>query len=57
MKNIIVSIILFFKAITCDLVPLQSFEGSKFSNNIIETPIFIINWYGGSLGGFKILIV
>lgn len=57
MKNIIVSIILFLKAITCDLVPLQSFEGSKFSNNIIETPIFIINWYGGSLGGFKILIV
>lgn len=57
MKNIIVSIILFLKVITCDLVPLQSFEGSMFCNNIIETQIFIINWRGGSLGGFKIVIV
>lgn len=51
--KMLVSIILFSKAISCDLVPSQSFRVCKFRNNIIGAPILIINWCDGSPRGFK----
>jgi len=52
-QNFYLNVVFFFKDFTCNLMPLHNFGTFRFRIKIIEAPIFIVNFCGGSPGGFN----